>query len=351
MNPFHRLGILDTEPLIIRASTLWHVMNPVWEIGHHLKGHKTYFLLNLSWSLLHGDRFKVLMACYALYRQAFPEHEMIFLCNEEPEMKLLTKFNIPAVFAPHNALIDYNLFQIHENEEKIYDGIMNSRLDSFKRHILARKLDSMALITYYTPVGGKSRAERYLSYLRRNMPNCNFLNFDDQGDYRYLDKQEIALAVSQSHTGLIFSDVEGGCMAACEFLLAGIPVVSTTNQGGRDLFLPPEHSRTIEPTFDNAKKAVEELKSEQIDPYEIREECIRRITGYRQNFIDAWQMIYDLEGIQKNARELFEKQYYHLMAKNIYVDDIIKLFESIKNNEFEYDSATQPMIYYDQLFQ
>lgn len=333
MREFHRIGILDTAPLIIRASTLSHVINPAWEIGHLLKGVRTYWLLSLSWSLMDEGRLEYLIGCYAEYKDKFPEHELIFLCNELIESAILNKFGIPAFFAPHNALIDYGLYHPAPEAEKKYDALINSRLDEFKRHILAKRIDRLAIITYFAHKTPLQVSLGYLNYLKRNMPQADFLNFSKDGSFAWLSKQEIAKISSQCHVGLIMSSLEGGCMAACEYLLSGLPVVSTKNQGGRDLFLPPEYSITVEPNFKEVRDATEELKSRDLNPYDVRAACIKLIDKYRDNYLTAWQSIYDLENIKKNAKDEWSKQFRHLLAENIYMPEIVKLFETIKSKK------------------
>ena len=306
------LYVLDTEPLIIHGITWRHVLNPVWTYGPLLKGRQAYFLLSLSWSLLDTERLKHMVLHYHIYKENFPEHTIIILCNEKEEVTLLRRFHIPAIFANHNALLDYSIYKPAPECEKLYDGILNSRLDRWKRHILARTLTRPALITYgflNTPA-----EHTYLAWLRRAFPHGCFLNYAENGEYNWLAADELGRAYSQSYTGLILSAVEGACFTSCEYLLAGLPVASTKNLGGRDVFFSPEFTRTVEASQDAVRDAVEDLKSRALRPEDIRAATITRIDELRTGFIEAWQTAYDREGVCKDARVEWTNKYRNKMV-------------------------------------
>jgi hypothetical protein len=47
--------------------------------------------------------------------------------------------------------------------------------------------------------------------------------------------------INKAHVGLCLSAEEGAMFVSAEYLLCGIPVVSTRNKGGRDVMFTPEH--------------------------------------------------------------------------------------------------------------
>ncbi len=305
------LMILDTDPIIIHGITWKHVFNPMWAFGSLLKEHSVNFLASLSWSLLDGERAKHMLGHYHLYKENFPHHHVTILCNELPEQKLLQRFGMDARLSHLNGLLDPEIYTIQEGE-KIYDAVINSRLDRWKRHILAKQIEKMALITYgYLDTPEEAS---YLKYLRRAFSHAHFPNYDQEGKYRWLSGQEISKIYAQSHTGLILSDIEGGCFAACEYLLSGIPVVSTENIGGRNTFLHEDCARIVTPTQQAVSSAVNELKNRTFDPLALREATIERMFRFKESFIEAWQAIYDREKVHKDARALFAEKYTNKMV-------------------------------------
>ena len=274
---------------------------------------------------------------YYQYKEDFPEHEVIILCNEKEEAALLQKFKIPAVFANHNALLDYNCYTLIENKEKIYDAVLNSRLDRWKRHILAKKIRNIGLITY--GFLETKEEENYLKFLRRSFPHGTFFNYADDGSYRWLSQEEINDIYAQSSTGLILSEVEGACFASCEYLLSGLPVVSTKNFGGRNVYFRPEYSRIVDPSQDAVLAAVNDLKSRALDPAEIRSSAIEIIKSTRSGFLEAWQMIYDTEGVHKNASEQWSEKYRNKMSVTIPDEEVPKYLQSHIDGTFSEKSG------------
>ena len=54
--------------------------------------------------------------------------------------------------------------------------------------------------------------------------------------YQHIDKEEINNLLNKSKIGLCLSRVEGAMYSSVEYLLCGLPVVSTKSMGGRDAF-------------------------------------------------------------------------------------------------------------------
>ena len=163
----------------------------------------------------------------------------------------------------HNSFIDEYTFQIQE-EPKIYNLVMNARPEKVKRPWLAMKVPHIAAIK------GKLFS-----------PN----NFWDLGQLHpdYLNQERITLdevvtILNQSYVGGIFSEKEGSCFASSEYLLCGLPVVSTICSGGREIWYNDYNSLIVEPDEYAIAQAVEllanKVKDKKIDPYQIREHHI-----------------------------------------------------------------------------
>jgi glycosyltransferase involved in cell wall biosynthesis len=71
-----------------------------------------------------------------------------------------------------------------------------------------------------------------------------------------------------------------------EYLLAGLPIVSTRNIGGRDVYFDPEYCITTEADPEAIRAAVLELKARRIPRDHIRRRTLARIDADRQRFLD-----------------------------------------------------------------
>lgn len=68
------------------------------------------------------------------------------------------------------------------------------------------------------------------------MPFMKFPQYENGHYVHYFSIDKINEIYGQSRCGLILSAEEGACFAAMEYLLCGLPVVTTPNIGGRDEF-------------------------------------------------------------------------------------------------------------------
>src|SRR5262249_10816742 len=113
-------------------------------------------------------------------------------------------------------------------------------------------------------------------YIRRS--NCIYYN-----SWR-LPPPQVAKILQQSGVGLILSELEGISRASSEYLLTGLPVVSTASKGGRDVWYDDYNSIIVEPTEDAVWAAVQELKAHPRDPQRIRKAYLDRATVFRERF-------------------------------------------------------------------
>lgn len=227
--------VISKNPIII--VMVWHL----WlyprirkSFSESLKGKKAYFILMLWWTS--ESKFIVSLAKHMLnrYKKKYPEHNFIFLCNSQKEYKLFNKFNLPCIFCNHNALIDEKIFTIMPEDKKRYDAVYNAQMARFKRHKLASKIDNLALITYFDGINSSNFC---YNALKKVLSNATWLNKpSSNGNNKYLDPSKVAGYLNQSRVGLCLSAREGTMYASAEYLLCGLPVVSTRSIGGRDVF-------------------------------------------------------------------------------------------------------------------
>ena len=100
--------------------------------------------------------------------------------------------------------------------------------------------------------------------------------------------------------GVILSKKEGACYASVEYLLSGLPVVSTVSMGGRDVFLDERFCRIVKSNSRSISKAINELRSLKISPNFIRDETLKKLKLHEERFkyllkniLDEYKVEYD----------------------------------------------------------
>lgn len=219
-----------------------------------------------------------------------PRLELYFLCNEEAEKDFLSRLDLRAYVINQNAFVDDNLYSIaHEN--KIFDAVYNAQMLPFKRHHLAASISRLALIYY-----GSSRD--YFYKVRDALPHAFYANGDpakpEEGGgnlFRWIPHGEIGKIYSQAHVGLCLSAREGAMYACAEYLLSGLPVVSTHNVGGRNMFLDSNNSLFCNDDPKAVASAVAEIISRDLSPTIIRENFLKKAHLHRDRFYDLVESI------------------------------------------------------------
>jgi glycosyltransferase involved in cell wall biosynthesis len=309
-------------------KALFHVLskNPPIICVHHgdfyrhipaakiLKNKKVYFLYGLRWSHEDERRVRRLGIDYSRYKRKFPNHEILFLCNTPAEYKLFGKYKLHRIFCNKNAFIDEKIFRILPKTRKKYNVIYNAVMRGYKRHYLASKLSNLALITDLCE-------KEYFDETRKLLPNAIWLNFLS-GNYKKLSSDEVAEYLNKSKTGLCLSKVEGQMSASAEYLLCGLPIVSTKSKGGRDVFFDKKYVKIVDDTPEAVKRGVSEMLKKNISPEFIRKKTLEKIQQHRERFIKAIQEIYDKEGIDKNFRKEWSRVFIDKMAR---VEDVAEL--------------------------
>ena len=78
--------------------------------------------------------------------------------------------------------------------------------------------------------------------------------------------KEVSNFINKCRVGLCLSSEEGGMYASTQYLLCGLPVVTTNNIGGRNTFFHPDYVYYAEDDSRDIAHGVEELKNRKF-PY------------------------------------------------------------------------------------
>ena len=215
--------------------------------------------------------------------------------NDFHDKSLFESYGFSGKIINQNCFLDENLFEIRASE-KIYNAVYTARRAPFKRHFLASRVDKLALIA-----GDNSGTSI------EDLPDHVYLND------RHLNSSEVIDKLAQSKVGLILSEFEGACYSSSEYLLCGIPVVSTRSYGGRDIWYNSYNSLVCDANPEEIQKAVSKLASLNREPVRIRQMHIALSNYFRLKFINLLDLIFSECNESVDARKFWEDNYKHKM--------------------------------------
>jgi len=314
--------IINREPLIIHTTENINDIQIFSEIIG--KDRKAFFLVSFWWTLFDGpNTIQQIIKSYRFHQDKYNHHRILFLLNNLDESREFKKNAIPCKFIHQNALIDSNIFKPILIAKK-FDVIYNARIDSMKRHYLLKDCQKIGLISAYVMNIDSSKQE-YLDELKKNIPHAFMINsnqsttienFQFEMGFKYLTSKQVNVTLNQSKVGVILSAKEGACYASIEYLLSGIPVVSTNNIGGRDYFLDKRFCKIVSSNPKAIKNAVDELISLDISPNFIREETIKKMNHH----------LYKLKKLLRNILKMDKQNNsnFDTFWENNYINKMIK---------------------------
>lgn len=297
--------VISKNPIIVLTyADFWHI-----SLFHRLlRKKRVYFLRSMKWSKESNSALSIIKKQMIKNKRRFPNHEVIFLCNSPAEYEQFGKFGIPRIFCNHNCFLDEEIYKIIPDTAKEYDAIYDAAMIEYKRHYLASKVKNFALITFITD-------HAYFMETKNILPEAIWLNFAS-GDYEWISKKKLIKYFNQSRVGLCLSAEEGAMFASTEYLLCGLPVVSTRSKGGRDVFFDEEYVKIVDDTPEAVEEGVKEMMKREIPPDYIREKTIEKMKPHRERFIELVQQIYNKEGVDRSFREEWSRIFINKMYRS-----------------------------------
>ena len=292
--------VLITDPLVAITATRSNLpLGPVPCIAARVGDRECWWLIVIHWTIEIEDRHTPIVAAYRAFAANYSRHQILYLCNTERERELLASAGVPAIFCNHNVLVSERLYVPDAGKTKEYDAVYTARMLPYKRHALGCVIPSLALIYYDV----ESAEPGYFDTVREALPNAVFVNevlakagygqlansraqalaaqLFAKRNFVALRPEKVSEVLNRARVGLCLSAAEGAMYASMEYLLCGLPVVSTENYGGRDEFFDAEYCRTVPPDPYVVAAAVAELADRNIAAARVRESTLARVGAMR----------------------------------------------------------------------
>lgn len=246
-------------------------------------------ILLRSWEIRLPDDLARWALTISAHREHFPLHRVLYAANAPVELPRLTEAGIEGLWCNHNAFVEEHLFQpppdARAGDAREFDALYDARFARFKRHHLAARVPRLALIHFAVP---DLVEPLWTIAIRWRLRHARILNRHRwSGMPIFLTPQEVAAANRRARVGLCLSAVEGAMVASIQYLLSGLPVVSTPSRGGRDVFFDADNSLIVEPGARSVAAGVQTLIDRRIDPWQIRAAAITRMNEHRARLFEV----------------------------------------------------------------
>jgi glycosyltransferase involved in cell wall biosynthesis len=236
------------------------------------------------WSLEVPHHLLEAVFTYRAFQKRHPNIRIIIAANTEREHVRLERRGVEAILANHNMFVDENVFKPMPHVMPMYDAIYNANFSAFKRRELSAEIAACAHIGYVSDPDRKENSAELLAEAKAQLPHHDFLNPVSPTGARRISSREVNSALAKAKVGLCLSEAEGAMTSSMEYMLAGLPVVSTPSLGGRSRYFHPRTSIIAEPNPRAIREAVEAMKARNIPRNAVRAITLRMVQKDRDAF-------------------------------------------------------------------
>jgi glycosyltransferase involved in cell wall biosynthesis len=294
-------GIMSVAPLV--SFTKRHTPTPIGLAGacpQLFEGRKSLHLVAPCWNYYPSDIEEIASEWHRA-RTRLPDATIVFLASTEREAVELSLAGVPTLPCNVSILVDETIYKpmpALDFSDAAYDAIYNARFEPYKRHELARRVNKLALIHDARFDGSASPHE---AEVRRTLPGARYINHEyGDGAYASLDKSTIARQINQARCGLCLSSDEGVMKASIEYLMCGVPVVSTHSVGGRYRYYQEPYALVVPDDPHQVADAVAEIGKRKFNKLAIRDHVGKLIEFERRNFLTAVNALaFDQFGVRR----------------------------------------------------
>jgi glycosyltransferase involved in cell wall biosynthesis len=324
-------SIISTQPRIFHVARNGNPFSQFTDLFEYLfenlKDQPAYFIYTWYWYAGKPEAIKTIAEIEGEHRQRYPKFDFFHLSPTSHQAQLFREAGLKTILCNSNSLVDERIYKPLPFIEKKYDAVYDARMVEWKRHYLASQIKNPAFIYYFIKIEDDPD---YASRMQEQFSGAHFFNHTETGEYKILQASEINECLNASRTGLCLSAEEGAMYASIQYLLAGLPVVSTESLGGRDVFFDKRYVSIVEAEPEAIKRAVEELINRNIPADFIRQNTLEKMRLHRQNFIFLVQSIYEREGIERDFQSEWDKIFFNKLVKN---QNHFQVIEQLKKAE------------------
>ncbi|WP_333712155.1 hypothetical protein [Yoonia sp.] len=246
---------------------------------------RSLHLLDATWHF-HSIDLSTYKALFERVARTTPLAKFVIIARTPFCAYRLGQAGIGAIQANSSAFEDDRAWSIEEPPSggaPRYEAIYNARLLDWKNHHLTKALKNQ-LFVYEHPGQDSDLVHGF----RKDFPNACFANHDlNDGIYRYFDEKDLSRLLADAHVSLALSFKEGFMRASLQSLLAGKPVVTVENIGGRSRFYHDDTALFVAPTPEAVKAGVHVLKERRLSPEFVRREAMKLLQIERRDVMES----------------------------------------------------------------
>jgi glycosyltransferase involved in cell wall biosynthesis len=275
------------------------------------------FLLGLWWAFDEEEAVALVGNEYREWQRQYPRHALVVLCNTQEQVALFNRHGMEGLLCHQNMFLDESVFKPIAGEQRRFKAIYNAGLTPFKRHELCAELDSLALI-YGRWHGLLSGAEDYPRKVRAMLPQAFFVNDSlKPGEYVGLLPFECAQWYNRARVGLALSAVEGAMYVSMEYMMCGLPIVSTPSRGGRDYFFDNETCLIVEPTAQAVAAGVQTMLARDLAPAFVRQKALEKVRVERGRLLALLRAIFAQLGFAYPGDQIWDSFFINKMIRPV----------------------------------
>jgi glycosyltransferase involved in cell wall biosynthesis len=303
--PAWSLVIRDGSALIPHPNTIALKHKPV-----------TWLLYN-TWRVELADQVQRAKNLVDFVQTTLPNHRIVFMANTYREAIELRQVRVPVLFAPHNQFISPDAFYpTTAITGREFDAVYHGAFEPYKRHELLRGIPNLLLV-------GRAYTRDFGQQLRQIIPDTRIVN-DTLPPNTWLSPAEVNACYNRANVGLALSKEEGAMLVSMEYMLAGLPVVTTLNNGGRDYYLDGRFTLHVPDDPAEIKTAIDTFVTQQISPEFIRIETLRKLYQSRLDFAQNLAKMLDIcpDNVLENiSAQSDRKQLFTLISTVKFVEE------------------------------
>jgi uncharacterized protein (TIGR01627 family) len=262
---------------------------------------KSGFIMFPSWSIEQRRLPEAIRQEFADHAARYPSHRFLLIGNAPGEMPLLEDLGLPALCLSKDVMVSDRIFRPALNSSVEFDAVCNARFVPVTCPELAAEVPRVGYLAYVDKDRQREFYDSYRAATARN-PGHVLLNDLADGLPTPMTHEQVNTALGRAAVGLILSEVDGASGASMEYLLAGLPVVSTSPSGNRDVFLDPDFCIVCGPDPAAVRDAVTALRARNIPREVIRSRTLAKLQPERARFLAVVEgLIEELVGERRDS--------------------------------------------------